>query len=543
MDEESQPQVIATGEEKTSHKSLVITISDPTPKCKLEVGPSRQLLEEKSFVSGLHSFMKARGSPIERIPHLGFKQINLWRIYQAVEKLGGYDSVTAQRLWKKVYDELGGSPGSTSAATCTRRHYERLVLPFERHLTGQEDKPLPPSKPRKPYKRSMEGRPSKAEAKMTLSDKEIDSERLPKAAHQGETLLHPFWAATSDRHRLDAMQSSQATADFHRVPVYAISQNPPATSQWAVNAASDAAEVISPLEKKKRMAQASLNTCEDNERPSVIRCSQSPVGASFTRNSSDGSPHPASSSSSRSPSPYSVSSEDWAVEKSGSAPPLNGNTKKPSNGGEDKSPKSPVGKDKKGHRSQTENDVNELQRKHRNTCYPYVVLPVKSDWTPTPSSSFTKVKPGQLARPAPIHPGFLPQKSASPHDFLSNKLKAPWCRPAESRLDSKATLPKLPHPHQKSPQTPTAASGSSLPSSFNKATKDFYHHLSVPPVLLPNGMRVSPSPLMLRHVPVNSAHAALIGPAAYPYPYYVPILSPQTAYAPPTIHPMYQYKL
>lgn len=29
------------------------------------------------------------------------------------------------RLWKVVYNELGGCPGSTSAATCTRRHYER----------------------------------------------------------------------------------------------------------------------------------------------------------------------------------------------------------------------------------------------------------------------------------------------------------------------------------------------------------------------------------------------------------------------------------
>ncbi|XP_014814980.1 PREDICTED: AT-rich interactive domain-containing protein 5A [Calidris pugnax] len=34
--------------------------------------------------------------------------------------------VTGRRLWKNVYDELGGSPGSTSAATCTRRHYERM---------------------------------------------------------------------------------------------------------------------------------------------------------------------------------------------------------------------------------------------------------------------------------------------------------------------------------------------------------------------------------------------------------------------------------
>ncbi|RLW04053.1 hypothetical protein DV515_00006158 [Chloebia gouldiae] len=33
--------------------------------------------------------------------------------------------ITARRQWKHIYDELGGNPGSTSAATCTRRHYER----------------------------------------------------------------------------------------------------------------------------------------------------------------------------------------------------------------------------------------------------------------------------------------------------------------------------------------------------------------------------------------------------------------------------------
>lgn len=153
--------------------------------------------------------------------------------------------VTGRRLWKNVYDELGGSPGSTSAATCTRRHYERygwaprlwdlglslpglgqwdpgwgekgsrppgqdeggrgphgcrwcallgrgvhggggeearwawsgagcgtprqpwppggrawlllrLVLPYVRHLKGEDDKPLPPSKPRKQYKMAKE---------------------------------------------------------------------------------------------------------------------------------------------------------------------------------------------------------------------------------------------------------------------------------------------------------------------------------------------------------------------------------------------------
>uniref|UniRef100_A0A8V5GWF7 Uncharacterized protein n=9 Tax=Neoaves TaxID=3078114 RepID=A0A8V5GWF7_MELUD len=121
-------------------------------KAMEEATSSKEKEEEEAFLISLYKFMKDRHTPIERIPHLGFKQINLWKIYKAVEKLGAYELVTGRRLWKNVYDELGGSPGSTSAATCTRRHYERLVLPYVRHLKGEDDKPLPPSKPRKQYK-------------------------------------------------------------------------------------------------------------------------------------------------------------------------------------------------------------------------------------------------------------------------------------------------------------------------------------------------------------------------------------------------------
>ena len=34
----------------------------------------------------------------------------------------------------------------------------RLVLPYVRHLKGEDDKPLPPSKPRKQYKMAKEPR-------------------------------------------------------------------------------------------------------------------------------------------------------------------------------------------------------------------------------------------------------------------------------------------------------------------------------------------------------------------------------------------------
>ncbi|XP_034537723.1 AT-rich interactive domain-containing protein 5B [Notolabrus celidotus] len=105
--------------------------------------------EEQAFLVALYKYMKERDTPIERIPFLGFKQINLWTMFQAAQKLGGYELITVRRQWKHVYDELGGNPSSTSAATCTRRHYERLLLPYERHIKGETDKPLPFPKPKK----------------------------------------------------------------------------------------------------------------------------------------------------------------------------------------------------------------------------------------------------------------------------------------------------------------------------------------------------------------------------------------------------------
>ena len=104
--------------------------------------------------------MERRNTPIERPPMLGFKQskyiswycktmrilqkiisndetcirlyksfyfilVDLHAFFEKVAKLGGYEGCVHGKAWKSVYDELGGNPQNTSAATCTRRHYER----------------------------------------------------------------------------------------------------------------------------------------------------------------------------------------------------------------------------------------------------------------------------------------------------------------------------------------------------------------------------------------------------------------------------------
>ncbi|XP_071338596.1 AT-rich interactive domain-containing protein 5A isoform X2 [Trachinotus anak] len=512
---------------------------------------------------------------------------------------GTMNQVTAQRLWKKVYDELGGSPGSTSAATCTRRHYERLVLPFERHIKGEEDKPLPPSKPRKPYKRNLDGKVSKTEIKRkrSQSDREMDSEiltqRSPEAACQSEAVMHPhsaLWAVTSDRHHPDSSQPNRAPTDLcpslYLLPVPTSS---PWTTQCLTTPASAAGEVISPLEKKKRMAQASLNLpaspqSEDKERPSVICCSQSPARASSSQNcnSSDGSPRPLSSSSSRSPSPLSVSSEDSPAgneDKPASSSELSQNcsssVKNTSNCREDNKSVSctQISKDLArpnkdishvSSQSLTADLINSQFKDspwkpfHKGSVkyfthafHPSPSFTEKSDCAPTSTSSFTKVipKPVQLLRPAPIRPNFKIHPNRLPHqdDPLTGAKKlnnmTPWLYQSEKREKSRTMLQKVPHTQQSLSHSTAQLPVSCILSSYDKSGRDSRHQPPLYNMFPPNRMRLPQSQLMYRHIPVGPAHSALIGPAVYPYPYSIPLLNPQTGYTLPAMNPIYPHKL
>ncbi|XP_041825052.1 AT-rich interaction domain 6 [Melanotaenia boesemani] len=126
--------------------------------------PVEEITEEQ-FLKNLYLFMKKRDTPIEKIPNLGFKQIDLFVMFKTVNDLGGYHQVTSHQLWKQIYNTLGGNPRSTSAATCTRRHYEKLLLPYECHLKGIMIGSVPQQHQPKPYRYSRDDdggqRPSK----------------------------------------------------------------------------------------------------------------------------------------------------------------------------------------------------------------------------------------------------------------------------------------------------------------------------------------------------------------------------------------------
>uniref|UniRef100_A0A8C9JW85 AT-rich interaction domain 5A n=1 Tax=Panthera tigris altaica TaxID=74533 RepID=A0A8C9JW85_PANTA len=145
------PSVSPQRDGEQSRSQSPIHLED-SPEAGGEREEDQEREEEQAFLVSLYKFMKERHTPIERVPHLGFKQINLWKIYKAVEKLGAYEMVR-RHLWVLAMLHLPGWPPGGHAVLLLR-----LVLPYVRHLKGEDDKPLPPSKPRKQYKMAKEPR-------------------------------------------------------------------------------------------------------------------------------------------------------------------------------------------------------------------------------------------------------------------------------------------------------------------------------------------------------------------------------------------------
>ncbi|GAB6025476.1 AT-rich interactive domain-containing protein 5B [Chamberlinius hualienensis] len=195
-----------------SNESVELQLAEYDSKCGLKAGVTGEELVEQEFLERLFKFMRRRNTPIERIPHLGFKQINLYIFYTYVQKLGGYHTITAKKLWKQIYDELGGDPGSTSAATNTRRHYERLLLLFERHENSQNRSPKVKQKELDTSRSSPVASPS-----VPLNDTEC---LTPKNSVSTETVL---------------IENSLSPISVQHDKDYSISQQPQRTSQSPAN--------------------------------------------------------------------------------------------------------------------------------------------------------------------------------------------------------------------------------------------------------------------------------------------------------------------
>ncbi|KAK7505528.1 hypothetical protein BaRGS_00003273 [Batillaria attramentaria] len=86
--------------------------------------------EKDRFVAQLYKFMDDRGTPINKGPCVGNKDLNLYRLFRVVQNIGGYNRVTNQMKWRLVYSKMGLPPSNT-ASHQIKNAYKKYLHAFE----------------------------------------------------------------------------------------------------------------------------------------------------------------------------------------------------------------------------------------------------------------------------------------------------------------------------------------------------------------------------------------------------------------------------
>ncbi|XP_029691221.1 AT-rich interactive domain-containing protein 4B isoform X2 [Takifugu rubripes] len=92
--------------------------------------------ERENFVQQLYKFMEDRGTPINKRPVLGYRNLNLFKLYRLVHKLGGFDNIESGSVWKQVYQDLGIPILNSAAGYNVKCAYRKYLYGFEEYCTS-----------------------------------------------------------------------------------------------------------------------------------------------------------------------------------------------------------------------------------------------------------------------------------------------------------------------------------------------------------------------------------------------------------------------
>ncbi|XP_036978559.1 AT-rich interactive domain-containing protein 4B isoform X1 [Acanthopagrus latus] len=116
-DEEEEQEEDASGEEEEE---------------EVELFPE----ERENFLQQLYKFMEDRGTPINKRPVLGYRNLNLFKLYRLVHKLGGFDNIESGSVWKQVYQDLGIPVLNSAAGYNVKCAYRKYLYGFEEYCTS-----------------------------------------------------------------------------------------------------------------------------------------------------------------------------------------------------------------------------------------------------------------------------------------------------------------------------------------------------------------------------------------------------------------------
>ncbi|CAH1717634.1 unnamed protein product [Chironomus riparius] len=165
------------------------------------------------FFAQLLEFMEKRNSPLNKGPSITNRDVDLYRLYYSVEKLGGYANVTKIRNWKAIAKRLGFTP-TDAIVKLVKHSYRKFLLAFEEAVSkGIEE--LPPRINREKARSSSTRSGSVASPKVVENVKQLKKIEKPttsSAADDSENTSESTKVSTS-RKLSTTSTKSKATSE------------------------------------------------------------------------------------------------------------------------------------------------------------------------------------------------------------------------------------------------------------------------------------------------------------------------------------------
>ncbi|KAL5968489.1 AT-rich interactive domain-containing protein 4A, partial [Taenia solium] len=109
---------------------------------------SPEYFEERDrWIAKLYRFMDARGTPINKAPSIANKDLDLFKLYRKVDRLGGFHRVTSQLKWAAVYSEMDLPHSFAAGPRNLQTAFKKYLFPIDdlsRKLgTSLDEIPIP----------------------------------------------------------------------------------------------------------------------------------------------------------------------------------------------------------------------------------------------------------------------------------------------------------------------------------------------------------------------------------------------------------------
>uniref|UniRef100_A0A670XSL0 AT-rich interactive domain-containing protein 4B n=1 Tax=Pseudonaja textilis TaxID=8673 RepID=A0A670XSL0_PSETE len=135
--------------------------------------------ERENFLQQLYKFMEDRGTPINKRPVLGYRNLNLFKLFRLVHKLGGFDNIESGAVWKQVYQDLGIPVLNSAAGYNVKCAYKKYLYGFEEYCTSANVEfkmALPEKTPSKPSKEHEQEVKKQEEVELNIKETKVKNE-------------------------------------------------------------------------------------------------------------------------------------------------------------------------------------------------------------------------------------------------------------------------------------------------------------------------------------------------------------------------------